>query len=200
MARSFNGTSDVIRADGANLATLESGNVSFAAWVKASGAITNAVYYGEGVNGNNPHLQWQTNSGKWRGFLRDVNGLSMINGVSSALTLADGTWHHFVYSQSLSGSTVSWQVYIDGAADSTAHGTYGSTNASCTRVSIGALARSTTTNFFAGTLLGVASWSRSLSAAEAKSLANGLPASRLGPSHYWPLWGVDSPEPDIGNG
>jgi hypothetical protein len=88
--------------------------------------------------------------------------------------------------------------YIDGGADFThADGTMGT---ALTALGMGVLRRSSNSNFYNGTLSEVANWGRVLSATEVKSLADGLPASHLGPSHYWPLWGRDSPEPDIGTG
>ena len=197
MARTLNGTSDEIRADGANVFAANTA-FSVAVWLNASGSITNEVYYGEGLNGNNPHFMLQCNSGKLRIFLRSNAGTSLINGISSALTIADSTWHHVVYAQNGSGG---WQAYIDGAADGTAKGTYsaGATNA-CTFLGLGALPRSTVTNFWAGTLSYVANWTRQLGAKEVLGLANGVSPLAYAPTHYWPLWGVDSPEPDIGNG
>ncbi len=49
-----------------------------------------------------------------------------------------------------------------------------------------------------GSLAHVAYWSRALSAHEVVGLAAGMLPSHLGPDHYWPLWGADSPEFDQG--
>jgi hypothetical protein len=92
------------------------------------------------------------------------------------------------------------QLYVDGAADSSGTRTALSNSNSQTfnTTNIGVLVRNTTSNFYSGTISEVATWTRTLSQGEVTSLASGLPASHLAPAHYWPLWGVDSPEPDIG--
>ena len=200
MARSFNGTSDFIAADGAGVANMNT-SFSVAAWVNASGALTNKTWYGEGSSSSSsPFYQFQCNSGKMRIIIRrDGNTGTADQTINSARTLADGTWHHAVWAQTGSGSSLSWQVYIDGVADTASSGA----PHTCTlnRVTIGGLRRTGgVENPIAATLGEIATWSRTLSAGEAKALASGLPASYLGPNHYWPLWGVDSPEPDIGNG
>lgn len=196
--RVFNGTNHDITADGANVASMNR-PFSVAAWLKCAGTITNAVYYGEGsVSSARPMLQMQCNSGKFRIFMRrDSNGLtSDVNGIASTLTVADGTLHHVVYTQDGSGN---WQAYVDGIADATAKGSYTPAVMTVGLVTFGAVRRNAPAeNFWAGTLGEIATWSRQLSAAEAMALAAGLPASHLAPDHYWPLWGTDSPEPDIG--
>jgi hypothetical protein len=200
VARVFNGTTDVITAVGANVASMNSA-FSVAAWIKCAGTLTNVVYYGEGNTGTgDPMLQLQVNSGKWRMFLRrdgnastsDVNGTPV-----STSIVADNTWHHVVYAQDGAGA---WQVYVDGPADATALGTYATQVMTPDNATVGALKRTGVGSFWTGTASEVATWTRQLSAAEAAALAGGMYASRLAPTHYWPLLGIASPETDIGTG
>jgi len=193
MSRSFNGSSDLVVADAAHVGSLAS-PWSMSCWLFCAAGVTDADFYGESrSSSNNPFIQLQCHSGKFRLFMRrDSNsGTSDVNGSVGTLTLADSTWRHFVYTQDGANT----QTYVDGVADlSLTHGTAAMT---IDRVTFGALRRSTTTNFWAGRLQDVANWSRQLSAGEAKALASGMCASLLGPDHYWRLYG-DSPEADIG--
>ena len=98
MARSFNGTSDLITVDAAVLFS-ELAAFSVAAWLKASGALTNATWYGEGRAASaNPFFQAQVNSGKARFAARaDSGGTAQLNSISTTATVADGTWHHAIF-------------------------------------------------------------------------------------------------------
>ncbi len=201
MARNFNGTTDKIVADAA-AGFSEQVAYSVACWLKAASTITQREFYSEGRGASaNPFLLLSTStatSGKAMVVVRnDAGGTSQIASVSTALTVMDSTWHHFIYAQDASGH---WQVYVDGVADGTAHGTYTTGTTTIDRLGIGLARRNTEANFFAGDIAEVAVFHRQLSAVEAVHLASGSPASELGPDHYWPIWGADSPEPDIGNG
>lgn len=202
MARSFNGTSDAISAPSAVIDMSGGQAFSFSCWVKATIAQANALnVIGESRPGfNGPFIVLQGNASGHS----LIGARSATTGSSDALTGAnvvfDNTWHHVVVTQAASSSVL--HLYTDGTLDSNLSRTSLS-NASgqaFTSLAFGALSRATVSGFYGGKLAGVALWTRTLSAKEAASLGAGLPASHLGPTHYWPLWGVDSPEPDIGNG
>lgn len=195
MARNFNGTSALIRADGAQVFQ-SSAACSFSLWVRGFSGTSNVIY-GEantGSNNNNIRIQTDPTTGVAVEFVvhTTLNTLAL---VGSATAFAAGVWHHVLVTQT-TGRVAT--IYVDGVQD--AQGTAGTSTFSTTNTAIGALFRSTAAFFYGGDIAEVANWPRTLSAEEAVALASGLPASYLGPSHYWPLWGADSPEPDIGNG
>jgi hypothetical protein len=170
-------------------------------WV-ASTTTTGGWYaYGEASSSaSQPLFGLGLASGTIRVFLRNDANSTLLN-VTLTASVLDGNPHHVCYTQDASGNYV---FYADGGVDhSGSHSTTGTLTVD--RATIFALGRGSGTTIvsgtpFAGTMWEVATWTRQLAAAEVASLANGLPASHLGPSHYWPLWGVDSPEPDIGIG
>lgn len=200
MGRSFNGTSDLIAVDAAHVTN---GSVSFtiATWVNSSLANANAKNpYGEGnTAGLGPFFQIQGDaSGHVLVSARDTaaGGSDQISGTIVAF---DSTWHHVCVSQT--GASDIFRLFVDGTADGTKTRTSlsSATNQVFNRTTWGALVRNGTAQFYGGLLAHAALWTRELSAAEISSLAKGMLPSLLAPDHYWPFWGTDSPEPDIGN-
>lgn len=198
MARSFNGTSDVIAANAA--ATFgTTASYSVAAWVKAAlnGSGADQVFFSEGNSAaTRPFMELINQAATGLVAVRLSSTSANVLSVAASGIVFDGTWHHICHTQDGAGN---YAIYCDGVVGSSGSyslGTAGTTN----RCTIGAFVRNTTANFYPGTVAEVAKWTRQLTAKEAVSLAAGLPASHLGPSHYWPLWGSDSPEPDIGSG
>jgi hypothetical protein len=195
MARSFNGTSDLIAADLAHLYAIASA-FSVAAWVKGA-AQNNKGVYGEGIStSSNPLFligSGQTTTSKARVSITTNSGGSAL-AVESTATAFDSNWHHLCFTQDASRNYV---LYVDGVSDHSA--TYSSgTLSGINRAGIGLLRRNTNGNFFAGSIAEVCTLSRQLSAKEVLLLASGFSASHVAANHNWPLWGVDSPEPDIG--
>lgn len=194
MARSFNGTSDLIAADGAAIGAF---TVAFAIALRCKGSPQNNMWlWGEGSSSSNNQL-FGFNTGASTAsanlLLRSDTNTVAVN-YTTVAAVFDATWHHIAYTQDGSGN---WKVYVDGALDgSGTHST--SLGLTVNRRTIGALRRASTGNWFAGSIAEVAGGRASVSAPQIASLANGLPASHLGLDHYWPLWGADSPEPDIG--
>ncbi len=202
MARSFNGTSDHIDADAAtpNLSGQQAFSLSI--WVK--GSIANASSKNPlsiGAAGAGPFFQFQGDaSGKLVLGLRSATSGSTDLTTSTA-TVFDSTWHHICVTQPSGSNVVS--IYIDGLLDHTFTRTSlsNSTTQTFTTLCFGAFHRSGTfAQFYGGVNAEIAIWARTLTLSEVKLLAAGHLASELGPAHYWPLWGADSPEPDIGNG
>ncbi len=198
MARQFNGTSDLITADAAHIF----GNAvafSQSAWVKAAASVDRTIYAEAATASINNVYLMATDTSPATGttcriFIKSSAGTTLLD-VHSTAVVFDSTWHHCCFTQDASRV---YALYVDGVLDKS--GTWTSGTVTPTDCLIGALKRTTTTNFFSGAIGDVATWARQLSAAEAALLAAGVPASELGPTHYWPLWGTDSPEPDIGNG
>ena len=204
MARSFNGTSDDIVANAA-ASFSEQSAYTVAFWVKAppnGSSPTSQTCWCEGANASNNQfilIGKRVTGSSQQGIVtirNNAGGTSQVNAVATNGVLFDSTWHHFMYAQN-GAATCGYHYYIDGVLDKS--GTYTSGATTINVLSMGCDTRNGgTAQFFNGTLAEVAKWSRQLSVSEAASLAAGLPASHLGPDHYWPLWGVDSPEPDIG--
>ncbi len=195
MGRLFNGTSDVITVNNASLFGIAAA-FAVSAWVKGA-AQNNKTIYGECRTAQNTGYfdmaSGQTTTSKARIAITNTAG-TLLLAVESTATAFDSTWHHLCYTQDASRNYV---LYIDGVSDKS--GTYTSgTVGTMGRAGIGAFIRATTGLLFAGTICHVATWSRQLGANEALGLANGTFPLAYGPDHYWPLFGADSPEPDLG--
>lgn len=199
MARSFNGTSDLITI--ASVTAIPDTRTAFtwAGWVNAAAQATKTFVSQGQTASTRSFLFFGTSSvspnNTIRVLLVDSGNINQINSTAGTAVVLDSTWHHVALTVDSSGN---WTSYADGVVDKS--GTTTSATVNTTTAGLGALIRSTTIDFLSGSLQGWARWSRALSAGEIKSLAAGLPASHLGPTNYWPLWGKDSPEPDIGNG
>lgn len=178
----------------------ESSAFSVGLWVNRAGTTSTQTFYGEASRANTTtifSLQTGPTSGKASVFLRNSSNVIGILNVATASTVFDSTWHHFGYAQDASGN---WQVYVDGVADSNCHGAFTPGSFTAPGLGIGCLRQNPTTQVFnGGAAAHAATWSRQLSAKEFVSLAAGLPPSILGPTHYWPLWIVESPIADIGS-
>lgn len=199
MARSFNGTSDLITIDAVTAISTTSDAWTWAGWVKGAAQSTKA-FVSQCANATNPQMYFGTDSStpfnNCRFLLVDVGGVTRVNMLISTATVMDSTPHHVAVTWD---SSANWVVYVDGVNDHSGS-TSSAVSIGTTRATFGCFRRSTNSDFLNGSLWDWARWSRALSAKEILSLANGLPPSHLGPDHYWPLWGLDSPEPDIGNG
>lgn len=198
MARHFNGTSDFIAVDAARLWSPTTA-FSFVGWING-GTQQNKKFYCEGLSSTpngvlNICSQNGSPNNKLRGVIIGSGGATRLLIISSAVVL-DSTWHHIAYTQDASLHAA---LYVDGAADTTGTITTDSFAAS-NRVSLGVERTSTNSNFFSGDMGHAATWSRQLAALEIKAMAAGIPPSKFAANHYWPLWGADSPEPDIGIG
>lgn len=196
MARSFvTGSSTKIVANAAHL-FLPTNAFSVSLWVNGA-ALTTAGLYTEGNNASTRNffvVFTDSTTGSHARIEVENNSGILILDITSTATICDATWHHVCYTQDASAN---YALYIDGSSDKS--GSYTpSTFTTPNLLTIGALGRTTYSNFFTGVISEVANWSRQLNAGEVKSLAAGLPASHLGPNHYWPLLGRDSPEPDYG--
>lgn len=195
MPRSFNGTSDLITADGARV-TDGGAPFTIAMWLKAAGTASGDVYSEANTGAAGPFFQIAAASGKANFSMRSATGGAADASANSTATVFDSTSHHLALTQT-TGNLMS--LYIDAAADVTftRTGNSNATSQPLTSVTFGALRRNTTSAFHAGVIAHLATWNRILAVQEVKSLAAGLLPSHLAPTHYWPLWGADSPEPDI---
>lgn len=188
MARAFNGTSDLIAVSA--LAMMTNTNlVTLAAWIKTT-ATPGAIICSDNGGGSR-FAQFRVSGNKLQLIL--FQGGTARTWTSTA-AVNSGAWRHVagVYD----GTT--GFLYIDGALDT-------STALPATNLGtglnwrIGAQLPGVTQQLFAGSIAHPIIVSRALTAGEVKSVATGLLPSHLAPDHYWPLWGTDSPEPDVGN-
>lgn len=162
-------------------------------WLKTTQGSGSLICSDNG-SGSGRVLQFTTASGKIQGILFSSGGGSAFI-ATGASSVNDGAWHHVLLSYD--GTTM--RIYVDGGLDGSHAATAGNTLAS-KRLRIGAQIPGVTNTFYAGTIAEAFIRYSAISAGEAKALAAGLPASHLKADHYWPIWGKDSPEPDIGTG
>ena len=190
MARSFNGTTD--RIDYTLALTL---GVTLAAWIKTTTASAAACILDNdtGAAGGRAY-QFRVASGKLQAIF--FSGGSAFT-ATGATTINDGKWHHVAVTCPTSGV---FTLYVAGVSDGTSASHGWDHPAGATGGSIGSHHQGAS-QFFAGSIAdAVIFGGTTLSARQLGSLAAGVPASHLGVSNYLPLWGADSPEPDIGNG
>jgi len=199
MPRNFNGTSDWIVLDGARVSD-GSTAFSLAVWVK-SGLKTFGMVYSETNGGGSRPLFFVCQNGSSGGngskLELELSSAGSVDVAISSGVFFDSSWHHLGLTQNASNLIT---IYRDGVQDSTFTRTANSNSSgqSMPTVRWGASQLNASTgNLYGGTLSDGATWTRQLSAAEIKSLADGMRPSQLGPAHYWPLWGADSPEPDL---
>lgn len=199
MARTFNGTSDFVNVNGAH-GFVNGTPYTVAFWVKASGN-NGKVLWGEGNAGSSSPffiIQGDTTSPNTKLIIaiKDDIGVARLTMTTSGTVLTNA-WHHFAWTQDGTSPSTNVIAYIDGVQDSTS--SYLNQTTTINTARIGDLRRAgSDILFFAGTMAHVATWSRTLAAHEVLTLASGAAPSVLAPTHYWPLWGADSPEPDLG--
>lgn len=188
MARTFNGTSDLI---GISSLVLNPGDsvLSMSCFIKTSATAGTMLGCDNGSSAR--FAQFKVAASKLQMILFNSATARSWTSTSNVNT---GAWVHC--GGACTGTT--GVVYVDGSAQGAA--TQTTTNSSSgLSWRIGAQLAGVTQAFFSGQIAEVALWKRVLSANEFASLSAGLPASHLAPDHYWPLFGADSPEPDIGN-
>jgi hypothetical protein len=197
MARSFNGTSDLARAvvhvyNGTRTA------YSLACWVNGGTQQDKVFIIESRVASANGFVRMGSQNAvggnKCRVVISGSTGTTLLDSTSTAVIL-DSTWHHVCFTLSSAGN---WVLYVDGVADKSG-GPLASDSTSANQIGLGAFVRNSNSQFYSGSLMDAANWKRQLAAGEVATLAV-APASHLGPFDYYPLWGSDSPEPDIGTG
>lgn len=180
MARSFNGTTDVITTG----FSFVQPPFSLAVWFNSTTVTPVQAMIGSNIA---QAVEFRLNST----VLEFVSsGIAVIG--SSSATFAANTWYRGVATYASGGG---WAIYATGASPSSGTMVEALTN---TPLQIG-----NQTNFsesWSGALADVAVWNVVLSAAEAASLVQGArpftirPKSLIG---YWPVDGLQSPEPDL---
>lgn len=190
MARSFNGTSDLIAVTAAPFSS-GSPTMTLSAFIKTSSSAAGAIIASD--TGSSPNRVYQFTKTALNKLQFTVFATSVVHTITGATSVNDGLWHHVA---AVNDGTTGW-IYLDGVQDVT-----GAQAANHTlnlhNFRIGAQLVGVTGAFWNGSIAHAALWSSALTVSAAVSMSAGLPSSHLGPEHYYPLWGADSPEPDIG--
>ena len=181
MARSFNGTTDLVFNASATITLALP--YTIAAWFNAS-SLPGA--YGTLLRHNNAAPGMFTRSS---GKIAYAGGATLIDG---SFILTTGVWTHALLADT--GSTA--QGYINGVTDGASFASGGSSPQANLRIGndLG------NTNSYPGSLADVAAWNVTLSALEVSALAKGARPSTVRPKSlvYWcPFDGLQSPEPDL---
>ena len=141
-----------------------------------------------------------TTSDVWRIRLDDANDGQpqfIIGSAGTAVATATaaitaGTWHHVC---GVAVSTTDRRCFLDGGNKGT--NTTSKGDPTVTETAIGS--RTSTNDFFDGKLAEIAIWNIALTDAQVLMLARRVSPLSIRPDalvHYWPLYGVGSPEPD----
>jgi hypothetical protein len=187
MARTFNGTSDKITV--ANTSTL---GITVGAWFKTTSASAAACIIDSdtGAAGGR-NFQFRIGSGKLQAIT--FTGATPVT-TTGVTTINGGGWFHGAITIPTSGVVTVW---VNGVSDKTSASA--GWNVSAGTGTWFGTHNNGASQFFAGTIAEAFIFNSAvLTANQLAALAAGMPVSHLGPSHYWPLWGGDSPEPDLG--
>jgi hypothetical protein len=209
MARSLNGASDWLAR---SLDTLyKVSNLSISLWFYPTAANTSGLIAMEPVGSfsQGTGVYAQMTSGKALQLTLGVGG--SFNVATSSGTVSLNTWNH--YGASFDGTT--GRVYVNGSADGTVSSaaiSWGDAGAGShyptpAELYVGA-SRSDSSSpdntsanqrFLTGSIAEVTLWSAALAASQFAALAQGINPRKIrgNPLGYWPLWGLQNPEPDV---
>jgi len=142
-------------------------------WVKGLPQAASRSFFCMGNNANNTPLAWietdpTANGDKLGFFLRTTSGTTIINHTKSTSVVLDDAWHHIAWVDN-QGSVA---LYVDGVRDG-ANFNYAPAAAGSfllNYTTIGALARGTAANYFAGAIDEVALWERPLTPEEVEQV------------------------------
>lgn len=188
----------------ADAAHLTNGATAFsiACWIKTSAKAFGMIYSESNPMNTGPFFFFMLSgsSPHTTGHQLEMNartaGSGSVDVFQGSVDVATSSWHHVAITQNASSQMA---MYSDGVADGTFTRTANSNSntQTFTAAIVGADRLNVTTNFFPGLIAQMGTWTRQLAASEVAALASGLLPPSLGAAHYWPLWGFDSPEPDL---
>lgn len=195
MARAFNGSSDLIDISSFPVAG-SSTAYSVAAWVNPSSLAAIRSILGMDKGGTARFFQFRIITTARKLELIQFNAAHSPTTLDSTSSLAINTWWHV--GCSCPGSSGTSKLFINGVADNSAAAGGGAAVSTVDAARIGAQLPVVGQNFFIGSIGYVAYWSAQIPDGFFSSMAAGASPLLFGPDHFWPLWGVDSPEPDLG--
>ncbi len=186
MARGFNGSSDSINTSASN--TLSPSTYSMSAWFISNFASSYGTIIGKDGGGNGVNVYIKSSK---KLAVYAVTGSYDGSGSQTSRT----GWNHVGVAINSGGS---YSSYLNGALDSSGTGlsSSGANSGSITRFGDDGSG----SNLLGGRIADVAIWNGILSAAEFAALSNGARPYTIRPSllvGYWPLDGLQSPEPDL---
>ena len=200
MARSFNGTTDIINLVASSVLDITT-QLAISVWINPGGN-----------SGTNPIVGNGAGGAGGRNFVLDMrttqSAIEISTGVSSSfgemrvtgLTLNTGTWYHIAFS--IDWTQVPWTgtMYLNGVSQSVSN--VGAVNSGTPNASSGTRAIGADgVNFSTISVADIAIWKGILlTATEALGLSKGIRPYNFRRSSllaYWPLDGLASPEPDI---
>jgi hypothetical protein len=200
MARQWGGASnwgaDVTVGAGSPLDIANNGTVAWSGWFYFTSFVANSNILCKGYNGTTTAYEFTNNTTTqlvWRSF---VSGTG--HGVTYNHSLSTNTWYHFY--GDYDGSA--WHLYQNGSQVSGSPATDATgPQSNAMRVTMGCLdINGTIGNFSNEYMAEVAFWSGPLSVLEISALAKGLRCYNIKTRTllgYWPLDGLQSPEPDL---
>ena len=164
----FDGSNDFVNIT-ANLSSVISSKVfTFAVWIRTSATNTNAYPFAAGNTASDtPYLGFRldpSGNGQTQFFYRDSAGNFVIPGSGAAIN--NGQWNQLV--AVANGSTL--QVHVNGSAYGSASSISSLGAATITRVTIGALGRTTVIVHFAGQIAEACIWSDAMTRSEIQTL------------------------------
>lgn len=187
MARSFNGSSDFITPTSATPLTVVP-PLSVAVWVypTAVSNTTSQIIMNNQANTNFWGLYLVQNTAK---ISLEASG----SAANSSVAVSLNTWSH------IGGSTSGTSIYLNGAKDGSATGTWSWSTITGGSVAIGEDPVNSGRNY-TGRLADLAVWNVVLTDLEFAAIAKGVRPFRVRPKSliaYYPLDGLQSPEPDL---
>ena len=202
MARLFNGSTDQIDCGSPSVLNI-TGSVSLSAWIYLASSFGSGY---QAIFG-----RWDDSDTPFRSYLLTLSGSGTLNGCvlfldqggsthyvisSQAISFFPGGWHHVAGTFNVSSGNA--YLYIDGTlSNSASTGLTGLSNAPLDNI-IGN--GNSSDAYFDGTIADVAIWSGVLTAQDIAALAAGMPPWLFRDQPlvgYWPLDGLQSPEPDL---
>lgn len=196
-ARSFNGTTDTISIPGiGNALDITTGPLTVAFWMY----ITANVAGDPLSKSNTSTYQWlfEYNFGGTHQISANVvqTGVPPTNTVTCATTLSLNTWYHVAITWDTSGGIYTLWLNGNSCVTVALHGVIAS-NAG--NIFVGSFGGNST--FFQGRVAEAGVWNASLPLLEIRTLATGVPPSRVHATNlvgYWPLYGASGAtvEPD----
>lgn len=188
MARSFNGTSDVIALTAGGQAY--TGTESFAAWIKfASVNVTGDILCGNSSPSLGYVFRWHGASGT-TGAIELLHTFTLLIGASNTQTVTTGVWYHAGVSYDGTNFIFYWNGVNAGS---------GSQAAIVVSAQYFIGSSGSSSEWWNGSLADIASWNIVLSAGEFAALAQGARPGKIRRANlngWWPLDGLQSPEPD----
>lgn len=172
--------------------------LTLACWIRpdtVAAGTAQALYLGDSGSSNN-YFSIGRSAASLKFNVRDA---TVSDAMGAGTDFAANTWYHIA---GVAASTTSRVSYLNGAVqDTSAAGAI--TPASVDRINVGRLGRSVPTDYWSGSIAEAAIWSVDLTLQEIAALAAGASPAQIRPDSlvfYAPIWGLDSPEPDLTTG